>query len=66
MQVPLIAFATGDRGLISQLLCRKFGGFLVCGSFGGNPIPGMPTLCSLRQVYKLEYMNADTKIFGLI
>ncbi|XXG83317.1 hypothetical protein AAC387_Pa10g1100 [Persea americana] len=65
-QVPLIASATGDRGLISQLLSRKFGGYMVYGSVGGNSIPGLPTLASLRHAYKLEYMNADTKVFGLI
>ncbi|XXG79323.1 hypothetical protein AAC387_Pa09g0422 [Persea americana] len=65
-QVPLIAFAAGDTGLISQLLCRKFGGFLVYGSLGGNSIPGLPTLCSLGGVYKLEHMNAYTKIYGVI
>ncbi|XVF32688.1 hypothetical protein REPUB_Repub17cG0104300 [Reevesia pubescens] len=65
-QVPLIVVAVGSRGLISQLLGPKFGGFLVYGSLGGKSIPGLPSLLSLRQVYKLEYMNADTKVFGLI
>ncbi|TYH43511.1 hypothetical protein ES332_D11G133700v1 [Gossypium tomentosum] len=65
-QVPLIAMAVGNSGLISQLLGPKFGGFLVYGSLGGKPVPGLPSLVSLRQVYKLEYTNADTKVFGLI
>ncbi|KAF2298586.1 hypothetical protein GH714_024224 [Hevea brasiliensis] len=65
-QVPLIALAVGSRGLISQLLGPKFGGFLVYGSLGDKTIPGMPTLFSLRHVYKLEYINAETKVFGLI
>ena len=26
----------------------------------------MPTLVILKHVYKLEYFNADTKVFGLI
>ncbi|XWS46730.1 hypothetical protein CRYUN_Cryun14cG0093100 [Craigia yunnanensis] len=65
-QVPLIVMAVGSRGLISQLLGPKFGGFLVYGSLGGKSIPGLPSLLSLRQVYKLEYMNADTKVYGLI
>ncbi|XP_022758114.1 bifunctional 3-dehydroquinate dehydratase/shikimate dehydrogenase, chloroplastic-like [Durio zibethinus] len=65
-QVQLIAMAAGSRDLISQLLGPKFGGFLVYGSLGGKSIPGLPSLLSLRQVYKIEYMNADTKVFGLI
>ncbi|KAJ4727588.1 bifunctional 3-dehydroquinate dehydratase/shikimate dehydrogenase, chloroplastic-like [Melia azedarach] len=65
-QVPLIAMAVGSRGLISQLLSPKFGGFLVYGSLGDKSVPGVPSLLSLRQVYKLEYLNADTKVFGLV
>ncbi|KAJ7978041.1 bifunctional 3-dehydroquinate dehydratase/shikimate dehydrogenase, chloroplastic-like [Quillaja saponaria] len=65
-QVPLIAYSVGERGLISQLLSSKFGGFLVYGTLEGNTVPGLPTLDSLRQSYKIEYLDADTKVFGLI
>ncbi|KAK9293152.1 hypothetical protein L1049_021139 [Liquidambar formosana] len=65
-EVPLIAYSVGDRGLISQLLCPKYGGFLVYGSVEGNSVPGLPTLDSLRQAYKVELINADTIVFGLI
>lgn len=64
--MPLIALAVGSRGLISQLLGPKFGGFLVYGSLGGKSVPGLPTLVSLKQVYQLEHINPDTKIFGLV
>ncbi|XAR58488.1 3-dehydroquinate dehydratase [Bertholletia excelsa] len=65
-QVPLIARAVGDRGLVSQLLGPKFGAFLVCGSLESRSIPGLPSLASLKQVYKPDYINANTKVFGLI
>uniref|UniRef100_K7KGS3 Shikimate dehydrogenase substrate binding N-terminal domain-containing protein n=1 Tax=Glycine max TaxID=3847 RepID=K7KGS3_SOYBN len=65
-QVPLIAYSVGERGLISQLLSPKFGGFFVYGSLAGNPIPGLPSLDSIQEAYKLEHVNADTKVFGLI
>ena len=64
--MPLIAYSEGERGLISQLLCRKFGGFLVYGSIKGNSDPGLPTLDSLIQAYKVDNVNEDTKVFGLI
>lgn len=64
--MPLIAFAVGSRGLISQLLGPKFGGFFVYGSVGNQSIPGLPTLVSLKQVYKLEHINVNTKVFGLV
>ncbi|KAK3003243.1 hypothetical protein RJ639_018185 [Escallonia herrerae] len=65
-QVPLIARAVGDRGLISQLLGPKYGALLVWGSLGGNSIPGLLSLVSIKQVYKLDYVNSDTKVFGVI
>nr|XP_009771387.1 PREDICTED: bifunctional 3-dehydroquinate dehydratase/shikimate dehydrogenase, chloroplastic-like [Nicotiana sylvestris]XP_016515486.1 PREDICTED: bifunctional 3-dehydroquinate dehydratase/shikimate dehydrogenase, chloroplastic-like [Nicotiana tabacum] len=66
MQVPLIARAAGDRGLISQLLGPKYGAFFVCGSLGGKSTPGLPALTSIKDVYKLEYVNTDTRVFGVI
>ncbi|KAF5453933.1 hypothetical protein F2P56_023642 [Juglans regia] len=65
-QVPLIAYSVGERGLMSQILSPKFGGLLVYGSMEGNSVPGLPTLDSLRQSYKVIHINAETKVFGLI
>ncbi|KAK4476681.1 hypothetical protein RD792_015841 [Penstemon davidsonii] len=65
-QVPLIAYGTGERGLISQLLSFKYGGIFAYGSIEGNAIPGLPTVDSLGKVYKIENINANTQVFGLI
>ncbi|KAF5199225.1 Shikimate dehydrogenase (NADP(+)) [Thalictrum thalictroides] len=65
-QVPLVTYSRGERGLISQLLCPKFGGFLVYGTMKSNSIPGLPTLDSLIQAYKPEWINEETTVFGLI
>ena len=66
LQVPIIATAIGSRGLISQLLAPKFGAFLVYGSLESQPVPGLPTLVSLKTVYRLEHVNPWTKVFGLV
>lgn len=66
LQVPTIAYSAGERGLISQILCPKFGGVLVYGSLEGNPVLGLPTVDSLKQTYKVEHINEDTKVFGLV
>ncbi|CAH9102861.1 unnamed protein product [Cuscuta europaea] len=65
-QVPLIVRAVGDRGLISQLLGPKYGAFFVCGSLNDKSTPGLPPLNSIKQIYQLEHMNADTRIFGVV
>ncbi|KAL8548517.1 hypothetical protein ACS0TY_007715 [Phlomoides rotata] len=65
-QVPLIARAMGERGLISQLLGPKYGAFMISGSLKGKSELGLPSLCSIKQVYKLHYMNEVTKVFGVV
>ncbi|KAK8317622.1 hypothetical protein V6Z11_A13G118600 [Gossypium hirsutum] len=65
-QMPVIAYSVGERGLISQLLCPKFGGFLAYGSIKGYSIPGMPSLYSVKHTYKHDLMNSETKVFGLV
>ncbi|CDP03556.1 unnamed protein product [Coffea canephora] len=65
-QVPLIVRAVGDRGLISQLLGPKYGAIVVWGSLGDKPELGLPPLRSIAQVYNLEFINPDTKVFGVI
>ncbi|XP_042067532.1 bifunctional 3-dehydroquinate dehydratase/shikimate dehydrogenase, chloroplastic-like isoform X1 [Salvia splendens] len=65
-QVPLIARAVGERGLISQLLGPKYGAFIVSASLNGKTEPGLPPLASIRQIYKLDCVNSHTKIFGVV
>ncbi|XP_065853571.1 bifunctional 3-dehydroquinate dehydratase/shikimate dehydrogenase, chloroplastic-like isoform X2 [Euphorbia lathyris] len=65
-KVPIIAYSVGERGLISQILSPKYGGFLVYGSIEGSSILGVPSLQSLREAYKVECINSDIKVFGLI
>ncbi|KAL8528094.1 hypothetical protein ACS0TY_005781 [Phlomoides rotata] len=65
-QVPTIAYCRGERGLISQLLSFKFGGFWAYGSIEGNAIPGVPSIDSLRRTYGVTNVDKYTQVFGLI
>ncbi|OMO58315.1 Dehydroquinase class I, partial [Corchorus capsularis] len=64
--VPIIAYSEGERGLISQLLCPKYSVFLAYGSIDGHSVPNMPSLYSIEHTYKLDYIDLETKVFGLI
>ncbi|KAK9146826.1 hypothetical protein Sjap_006729 [Stephania japonica] len=66
--VPIIGLVMTERGLISRLLCPKFGGFLTFGTIEAGVVsaPGQPTLKDLLDVYDLRRIGLDTKIFGLI
>lgn len=66
MQIPAIAYCTGERGLISQLLSFKFGGVFAYGSIEGNTVPGLPSIEILRQAYGLKNLDKSTEVFGLI
>lgn len=67
-QVPMIGLVMGERGLISRLLCSKFGGYLTFGTLlgGKESAPGQPTITDLLDVYNIRQIGPDTKIFGII
>jgi len=67
-QVPILALVMSERGLISRLLCPKFGGYLTFGSLeaGKESAPGQATLADMLNTYKIRGLGRDTKVFGLI
>lgn len=67
-QVPMIGLVMGERGLISRILCAKFGGYLTFGTLeqGAVSAPGQPTVKDLLDLYNFRLIGCDTKIFGII
>lgn len=67
-QVPILALVMTEKGLISRLLCAKFGGYLTFGTLGAGKesAPGQPTMKDLIDTYKIRSLGRDTKVFGLI
>lgn len=57
-----------EKGLISRILCAKFGGYLTFGTLdeGSVSAPGQPTLKDLLDLYNFRYIGPDTKVFGII
>lgn len=66
--VPVIGLVMGERGLISRILCPKFGGYLTFGSLepGIVSAPGQPTIKDLLNLYNFRQLGPDTKVFGVI
>lgn len=58
----------GERGVISRILCPKFGGYLTFGSIsaGKESAPGQPTMSDLLDIYRIKQIGAETKVYGLI
>ncbi|URD99650.1 Bifunctional 3-dehydroquinate dehydratase shikimate [Musa troglodytarum] len=67
-QVPMIGLVMGEKGLISRLLCPKYGGYLTFGTLGAGKesAPGQPTISDLLNVYNIRQIGTDTKVFGII
>ncbi|CAO2834249.1 unnamed protein product [Amaranthus hypochondriacus] len=67
-QVPIIGLVMGEKGLISRILCAKFGGYLTFGVLkqGAVSAPGQPTIRDLLDLYNFRLIGPDTKVFGLI
>ncbi|OMO77363.1 Dehydroquinase class I [Corchorus olitorius] len=67
-QIPIIGLVMGDRGLISRILCAKFGGYLTFGTLEGGlkSAPGQPTIEDLLNLYNLRQLGPDTKVYGII
>lgn len=68
VQVPTIGLVMGERGLISRILCAKYGGFLTFGTLDQGVIsaPGQPTIKDLLELYNFRNISRDTKVFGII
>jgi len=66
--VPTIAFAMGERGFISRVLTRKYGGWLTFAALrrGAESAPGQPTAEELRSLYRYKEITAETAVYGVI
>ncbi len=63
-----IALGMGELGLISRIATKKFGGYLTFASLtkGTESAPGQITASELRNRFRYDKINTDTKIYGII
>uniref|UniRef100_A0A0D3B9Z2 shikimate dehydrogenase (NADP(+)) n=2 Tax=Brassica oleracea var. oleracea TaxID=109376 RepID=A0A0D3B9Z2_BRAOL len=67
-QVPTIGLVMGERGLMSRILCSKFGGYLTFGTLESGKVsaPGQPTIKELLDLYNFRRIGPDTRVYGII
>jgi 3-dehydroquinate dehydratase/shikimate dehydrogenase len=65
---PTVAFCSGDLGFPSRILTLKYGAPFTYAAFNKERgvAPGLPSFEDLSRVYRLERINGDTKIYGVI
>jgi len=64
----MIAIAMGQAGIMTRILGPSRGSFLTYGAFNDDSAtaPGQLTAGELREVYRIDRINQETKIIGLI
>ncbi|HEY8461942.1 MAG TPA: type I 3-dehydroquinate dehydratase, partial [Blastocatellia bacterium] len=65
---PVIALAMGLPGLMTRALALARGGMLTFGALrrGAESAAGQPTAAELRDLYRVDRLSRDSKIFGVI
>lgn len=67
-KIPTIGFCMGDFGLVSRLLCGRFGSpFSYCtASKDREMAPGQLAFEEMRKLYRYDSINRETAIFGVV
>jgi 3-dehydroquinate dehydratase/shikimate dehydrogenase len=63
-----IVFCMGEAGLISRIIAKKLGSFVTfaCIDDKSATASGQLTIGELKNLYRYEYINSDTELFGVI
>jgi len=64
----LIVFCMGAAGIISRIIGKKLNSFVTFASIDDKSAtaPGQLTIEQLKKLYRYDYINADTELFGVI
>ena len=65
---PTVAHCMGDLGFSTRLLALKYGAPFIYAAFNEDRViaPGLPTMWDMKNVYPVDSINAETKVFGVI
>lgn len=66
--IPTTAFCMGDMGLISRVLCGKYGAPLTYATFSSDRrmAPGQLSVQQMREDFRYDSITKDTTILGVI
>lgn len=64
----MIAIGMGEAGILTRILAPSRGAFLTYGALDSkqSTAPGQLTAAALRDLYRIEAINAQTEIYGLV
>ena len=66
--IPMIGFCMGDLGLVSRVLCGKYGSPFTYTTFSRDRemAPGQIEFEEMRELYRFNAIDADTRVFTVI
>lgn len=66
--IPTVGFCMGEFGITSRLLCGRFGSPFTYAGFSRDRemAPGQLTFAEVRNLYRFNNINEDTKIFAVV
>lgn len=67
-KIPTVGFCMGEMGTVSRILCGRFGSPFTYASFSRERemAPGQLSFAEVRNLYRFNKIDRDTKIFGVI
>jgi 3-dehydroquinate dehydratase/shikimate dehydrogenase len=67
-EVPTIGFCMGDLGLVSRVLCGKYGSPFSYATFNKDRemAPGQLSFEQMRDLYHFDEIDADTQVYGVL
>jgi len=65
---PTVALCMGEAGALSRILAKKFGAFCTFAPLesAGATAPGQIAIDALKNLYRWDIQNADTKVYGVV
>lgn len=67
-KVPTVGFCMGELGIPSRILCGKYGSPFTYATFSPErPLaPGQLAFDEMRQMYRFDSINRETRVFGVL
>jgi 3-dehydroquinate dehydratase / shikimate dehydrogenase len=67
-RIPTIAFCMGEFGLVSRVLCGKYGAPFTFATFSSDRVlaPGQLSFDEMKNLYRFDQINSQTEVYGVL
>lgn len=67
-KIPTIGFCMGEFGILSRILCGRYGSPFTYGAFSAEReiAPGQLTFQQMKDLYRFDDITRETKVFGVL